>query len=98
MNQQPEHGLVRDYKEIRSEYAFDPSVFNDEAERVRLLKQIIAERLNAVDRTIILLYADCQSFRKLGARMRLSHMTVRREVLRIRAEILEYYNEMQTQQ
>lgn len=98
MTPHPEQRLVRDYKEIRAEYTFDPSVFNDEAERVRLLKQIIAQRLNAVDRTIILLYADCQSFRKLGARMQLSHMTVRREVLRIRKEILDYYNEMKGQQ
>lgn len=94
MTPSPEQALVRDYKEIRAEYAFDPSIFNGEEGRVRLLKEIISTRLGSVDRTIILLYADCLSYRKLGARMRLSHMTVRKEVLRIKREILEIYKTM----
>lgn len=84
---------VRSYKDIRAEYSFDDSIFCEEDERVHLIKDIVLNRLNEVDRTIILLYADCQSLRKLGARLGMSCMTVRREILRIRAEIMKMYNE-----
>ena len=60
--------------------------------RVARLKEIIDTKLSQVDKTIILLYADCQSYRKLGKNMRLSHMTIRREVIRIKKIILEEYN------
>jgi len=84
---------VRTYKDIRQDYTFDPSVFNDEPERLRRVKEIIATDLTEVERTIILLYIDCQSYRKLGKRLGLSHMTVRREVIRIKEKILKKYNE-----
>ena len=41
--------------------------------------------------TIILLYADCQSTRKLGKRMGMSMMTVWREIKRIKKEIIDIY-------
>ena len=49
---------------------------------------IIDTKLSQVDKTIILLYCDCLSYRKLGKKMNLSHMTIRREVLRIKKLIL----------
>jgi hypothetical protein len=45
-----------------------------------------------VDKTLILLYTDCQSYRKLGHRLGLSHMTCRKEIMRIKSIILKEYN------
>ena len=46
----------------------------DEEDRIHRVKDIVLNKLNEVDRTLILLYADCQSYRKLGARLGMSHM------------------------
>ena len=89
----PVPNIVREYKDIRKDYAFDGSIFNAEPERVAIVKQIIAEELNEVDRTLIILYADCLSYRKLGARLNLSHSTVAAEIKRIKADILRRYEE-----
>lgn len=83
--------IVRTYRGIRQDYRFNPSIMNDDDERVARVKEIIQKKLTTVDRTIILLYADCQSYRKLGSMLGLSHMTVRKECLRIRKKILEEY-------
>lgn len=88
--------LFRAYKEIKADYAFDPGIFNDEDDRARAVKWIIDNRLNAVDKTVFLLYVDCQSCRKLGKRMRLSHVTAMREVNRIKAIILDEYRKLCT--
>lgn len=87
-----ENKIVRTYKNIRQDYAFDASIFTADEESVRRLKFIINNKLSQVDRTIILLYIDCQSYRKLAKQMNLSHMTIRREVLRIKDIILKEYN------
>ena len=55
------------------------------------VKKIIDTKLSLADKTIILLYVDCQSYRKLGARLGVSHMTLRREVQRIKNIILKEY-------
>lgn len=89
-----EKEIIRDYKAIAEDYAYDPSIFSDEDERTARLKYIISERLNQVDRTLIILYADCQSYRKLGARLGFSHDTARKEILRIKREILRIYDEL----
>lgn len=44
-----------------------------------------------MDRTLILLYADCLSLRKLGKRLGLSHTCVAKEIRRIRETILTQY-------
>lgn len=89
--------MVRDYKEIRRDYAFDPDIFNAEDERARRVKWIIDNRLSQVDKTIILLYADCASCRKLGARLRVSYVTAMREVNRIKRIILAEYAALTTE-
>ena len=43
-------------------------------------------------RRLILVDADCHSFRKLGKRLGMSHWTVREEVKRIRKTIFEMYD------
>lgn len=85
----PERKLYRDYREIKQDFAFDPSIFNDEPDRVRRVKQIIAEELDPVDRVLILMYIDCGSLRKLGRRLNVSHVTINKEIRRIRQTIID---------
>lgn len=86
-----ERELVKDYREIKDDYAWHPDIFSKDDERVSKIKEIINTQLSLVDKTIILLYADCQSYRKLGKRLGVSHMTIRREVQRIKQIILNEY-------
>lgn len=83
--------IVRDYRRMKDDYAFDGSVMCNDDERVRAVKRIIAEKLNTVDRTIIIMYMDLQSLRKLGKRFGVSHATMRTEVNRIKQIILKEY-------
>ena len=83
--------VVKEFRMIRKEYTFDQTIFNKDDPRVSRLKEIIENRLSQVDRTILLLYVDCQSYRKLGKKLNLSHMTCRREVMRIKGIVLEEY-------
>ena len=86
----------REFKDIEADYVFDPSIFTKDEGRVAAVKWIIDNKLNRVDKTIILLYADCLSFRKLGKRMGFSHTTMREEIKRIKAIILDEYNKLQS--
>ena len=86
-----ENEVVKEYRQIKEDYKFNPDIMCPDDPRVSRIKGIIDTKLSQVDKTIILLYADCQSFRKLGRKMNLSHMTVRREVIRIKKIILEEY-------
>lgn len=86
------NNAVNTYKLIRRDYEYSPDVMSEEDERTTRIKEIIHKNLNTADRTIILLYIDLQSYRKLGVMLGLSHMTVRREVIRIKNEIMKHYN------
>ena len=85
---------ARNYKSIREDYRFDPSIFNDEPERVSRLKWILDNKLTDVERIVILLYVDCRSYRKLAKRLTISHQTCAREVRRIKKKILQEYNKL----
>jgi len=95
MEGKPENAF-RDFKDIEADYKFDPSIFTEDADRVAALKYIIDKRLNRVDKTLILIYADCLSFRKMGQRLGFSHTTMRNEVKRIKGVILSEYAKLQT--
>ena len=86
-----EREVVSEFRKIRQDYTYNPDIMNDEDERLTRLKKIIEEKLSLADKTIILLYVDCQSYRKLGKRLGVSHMTIRREVQRIKNIILKEY-------
>ena len=86
--------IIRDFKDIKEDYVFDADIMNMEDERVHRIKEIINTRLSLVDKTLILLYVDCQSFRKLGERLGLSYMTCRKEIIRIKDIILSEYQKM----
>ena len=92
-----ENEVVKEYRTIKEEYAYDPDILSKDDERVARVKQIIDTRLSVVDKTIILLYADCQSYRKLGKKLGISHMTLRREIIRIKKIIMEEYEKMTTE-
>ena len=86
-----EREVVSEFRKIRQDYAYNPDIMNEEDERLTRVKKIIDQKLSLADKTIILLYVDCQSYRKLGARLGVSHMTIRREVQRIKNIILKEY-------
>lgn len=90
-----ENEVVKEYRQIKEDYKFNPDIMCPDDPRVSRIKEIIDTKLSQVDKTIILLYADCLSYRKLGRKMRLSHMTVRRECMRIKKIILEEYDKME---
>lgn len=87
--------IIRDYREIKEDYKFSADIMCSEDERVHRIKEIINNKLSLVDKTLILLYTDCQSYRKLGARLGLSHMTCRKEIIRIKNIILKEYESIQ---
>lgn len=86
-----EREVVSEFRKIRQEYTYNPDIMNEEDERLTRIKKIIDTKLSLADKTIILLYVDCQSYRKLGARLGVSHMTIRREVQRIKNIIMKEY-------
>lgn len=83
---------VRDYKDIKEDYLYDDSIFNEEDSRIRRVKEVINNKLSQVDKVIILLYIDCLSYRKLAAKLGVAPMTAHKEVKRIKKIILEYYD------
>jgi DNA-directed RNA polymerase specialized sigma24 family protein len=87
--------IIRDFRDIKEDYKYNPDIMNPEDERVARIKEIINSKLSIVDKTIILLYIDCLSYRKLGKRLGLSHMTCRKEVIRIKNIILNEYGRLQ---
>ena len=86
-----ENEVVQEYRKIQEEYAYDPDNMSKDDERVARIKKIIDTKLSVVDKTIILLYVECQSYRDLGKMLNLSHTTIGREVKRIQKIILEEY-------
>lgn len=85
----------REFKDIEADYKYDPSIFTEDADRVAALKYIIDNKLSRVDKTLILIYADCLSSRKMGQRLGFSHITMQKEIRRIKAIILDEYEKMQ---
>ena len=83
--------VIAEFRKIKQDYTYNPDIMNEEDERLTRVKKIIDTKLSLADKTIILLYVDCQSYRKLGARLGVSHMTIRREVQRIKNIILKEY-------
>lgn len=86
--------IIRDFKEIKEDYKFSDDIMCNEDERIHRIKEIINNKLSIVDKTLILLYTDCQSYRKLGQRLGLSHMTCRKEIMRIKGIILKEYEHL----
>lgn len=90
--------IVTHFRDIAKDYEFDPSIFCDEPERIRLVKRVINERLEDWERIVIVLYADCGSLRKLAQRFDMSHTTLAGFVRDIRAKILREYEILKDQE
>lgn len=86
--------IIRDYRDIKQDYAYDADIMSNENERTARLKWIIDNRLSSADKVIILLYADSGSYRKVAQRLKVSHMTVQKYIKRIREEILLEYERL----
>lgn len=78
-------------REIRPDYAWNEDIFAEGDPRADVVRCIIEKRLTTVERTIILLYVDLQSYRKLGALLGFSQTTAYKEVRRIKEKILNIY-------
>lgn len=86
-----EEDVVKDYLEIREDYAPDRSIFSEEPDKLRRVKEIIS-RLPPADRVLFVMYTDCGSLRKLAARFGISYVTLQKEIARIRKTILKQYD------
>lgn len=86
--------IVAEFRKIKQDYTFNPDIMCEDDPRISRIKEIIDTKLSLADKTIILLYVDCQSYRKLGVRLGVSHMTIRREVQRIKQIILKEYEKI----
>lgn len=83
--------VIAEFRNVKADYTFNADVMCEDDERVRRVKEIITKDLDTIDRTIIILYAEMQSYRELGKALGVSHTTARKEVLRIRRQILNIY-------
>lgn len=97
MDGQDKEALTKRLKELREEYACTSiSIFEDDDDTItaNIAKKIINEELPTVDSTLIYLYADCGSLRKLGGLLNCSHATVSTEIKRIKKYIIERIKEI----
>lgn len=86
--------VARSYTQLREDYRFDSSIFSQEPDKTAKVKWIIDNRLTDVERILILLYVDRQSYRKLAKELTISHQTLAKEIRRIKAKILQEYNKL----
>lgn len=86
--------VVEEYKGVQLDFAYDPSIFSEEDERVRKVKYIVFNRLTAAERTLILMYFSELSLRKVAKKFGVSHVTIGTEVNRIKRKILDIYDKL----
>lgn len=85
-----EKEIIELYREVRHDYDPDPDMMTREGDVTRRLK-VALSRMTPTDRTIMVLYAECRSLRKLGAILGVSRTTAQAEIRRIRKLILKEY-------
>lgn len=90
MNNEQAAAIVRQYKKIKNEYAFNPSILDTDDDNVRTIKRVMEKQLTEVERTIFILYLELNSYRKLGAALGCSHQTIKNEVKKIKDKIIKY--------
>lgn len=79
--------IIKNYRRNRADYAFDASIFCKDDELVWKVKYILDKKLTDAEKSFILFYAEAKSYRKMAEVMKVSHMTIKREVARIREKI-----------
>ena len=80
--------IARNYREVRKDYDLDCDVFSEDPLRLRLAKQAVKE-LPLAEQTLLILYADLQSYRGLGAVLGVSHFSARKRVMAIAEKVRE---------
>lgn len=74
---------------VRGEYALGWSEDCEDSEKTDRVKWVLENRLRKQDRDLLLLYADRESFREIARELDCSHDTVRRNVIRIRQQVIQ---------
>ena len=75
--------------QILRDYQCKDDCFTEDTPLIRQTKYIINNKLSRSDRMIIVLYAELQSYRKVGKLLGVSHTTTMNEIKRIKALIKE---------
>lgn len=83
--------IIKDYRALKQMYRPVEDMLHADPRSACLL-DIINSKLDDIDKPIFLLYLGCGSYRELGKRFEVSHTTMRKQVLRIKAQIVEEYN------
>lgn len=79
--------ITDSYTVVRNDLLHDSGIFSEEQERTRLLRSYIKQALTQAEQTIILLYAECGSSRKVAAILNIPRTTMQREITRIKNKI-----------
>lgn len=82
--------------EILEDYKPDNSILSEEGDKINKLKNIIYNDLSEPEKRIILMYADLQSFRKLGKELDVSPSTAFKKIREIRNKIYDKFNNNNT--
>ena len=78
------------YTELTDNYQYEENELTDKELKV---KQIVS-KLGIFDRTIIEIYADCNSLRKLGDVLGVSHTAIKKDVDRIKEYVKKEYEKV----
>lgn len=65
--------IAEQYRRIRAEYLFDTDILNEDDELVRAVKYLLTTQLNTVEKTLLILYAECGCYRKMEEILHISH-------------------------
>lgn len=79
--------ITDSYKVVRQDLLHDAGIFSDEEARTRILRNYIKQHLTLPEQTIILLYAEYQSSRKVAQLLGIPRTTMQREITRIKTKI-----------
>lgn len=75
------------YPVVRQDLMHDAGIFSDEEMRTRVLRSYIKNNLTLPEQTIILLYAEYASSRKVAQILGIPRTTMQREINRIKNKI-----------
>lgn len=81
------HQITDSFKVVRQDLMHDAGIFSDEEARTRILRNFIKQHLAQAEQTIILLYAEYQSSRKVAQVLNIPRTTMQREITRIKTKI-----------
>lgn len=81
-------------REILKDYEPNYTIFNEDEDYIHKIKHIIFNDLSLTDRTIIVLYSELQSQRKVGKLLGVSSATVNSLIKNIRGTIINKLKEI----